>query len=108
MKRVKRRYLALQIESTSALNPRELIDAIWIAVSKLYGEYGASKTNLSLIDFNSKKNRAIVRTNLISLNQVRASLTTITSIAEQQVSLHVMAISGTIKALNKNILKKTL
>lgn len=105
MKRVKRRYLAIQVESTSTLHPRALIDAIWNGVSLLYGEYGASKTNLSLIEYNSETNRAILRTSLVSLNQVRASLITITSIADTQVSLHVLAISGTIKALKKNILK---
>ena len=108
MKRVKRRYLALQVETTSALNPRHLIDAIWNAVSSLYGEYGASKTNLSLIEYFSETNRAIVRTTLVSLNQVRASLVTITSINDTHVSLHVLAISGTIKALKKNILKKSI
>ena len=106
MKRVKRRYLALQVESPFTLHPRALIDAIWNAVSLLYGEYGASKTNLSLIEYNSETNRAIVRTTLVSLDQVRASLITITLIDDTQVSLHVLAISGTIKALKKNLLKK--
>jgi len=105
LKRVKRRYLALQIESNSSLHHRTLIDAIWRSVTKLYGEYGASQTNLSLIDYNPENNQAIIRTNLSSLNLVRSSLTTITSIAENKVSLHVLSISGTIKALKKNIQK---
>jgi RNase P/RNase MRP subunit POP5 len=87
------------------LHPKNFIDAIWSSVTKLYGEYGASKTNLSLIDYNPETNQAIIRTNLLSLNLVRSSIATITSINGKQISLHVISISGTIKALNKNIQK---
>jgi RNase P/RNase MRP subunit POP5 len=105
LKRIKRRYLALQIESISSLLPRAIIDAIWGSVAKLYGEYGASQTNLSLIDYDSENQIAIIRTNLSSLNLVRSSLVTIILIEGNPVSFHVLAISGTIKSLKKNILK---
>lgn len=105
MKRVKRRYLAIQIESQFSIQNRTFINAIWESVTKLYGEYGASQTNLSLIDYDSKNKQAIIRTNLSSLNLVRSSLVTITSINGGLVSLHVLSISGTIKALKKSIQK---
>lgn len=103
MKRVKRRYLALQIESKSSLQYRVLMNAIWGSITRLYGEYGASQTNLFLINYDSENKQAIIRTNLSSLSLIRSSLVTITSIAGNPVSLHVLSISGTIKALKKSI-----
>lgn len=101
MKRVKRRYLALQVDSNSAPSPKELMDAIWSAVVKLYGEVGASQTSLSLIEYNAEKKVAVIRTALAKVNLVRASLATITSVAGKDAALHVLAVSGTIKALRK-------
>jgi len=103
LKRIKRRYLALQIESKRSFQNRVLLNAIWESVTILYGEYGASLTNLSLINYDVEKKQAIIRTNLSSLPLIRSSLVTITSIAGNPVSLHVLSISGTIKALKKSI-----
>ena len=101
MKRVKRRYLALQIDSGIAPSYKELMDVVWSAVAKLYGEYGASQTSLALIDYNVEKKTAVIRTSLATLDLVRASLASITSMAGNKAAVHVLAISGTIKALHK-------
>ena len=103
MKRIKRRYLALQLDFDTSIEPEPFMAKIWNSIVKLYGEYGASKTNLSLIDFDCLKKIAIIRTNLSSLNIVRSSLVTITSLLNKPASIHVLAISGTIKALKENL-----
>ena len=99
MKRVKRRYLALQLECDVLPSEREFIDAVWFAVTKLYGEVGASKTGLSLIDFDVEQKIAVIRVSLAALCMVRSSLATVTSLAERTASVHVLGISGTLKAL---------
>lgn len=101
MKRVKRRYLALQLDSDGLPSRKEFIDAVWGAVTKLYGEHGASLTSLTLISYDLEKKTAVVRTSLSTLNLVRASLATITSIADNEAAVHVTAVSGTIKALRQ-------
>ena len=106
MKRGKRRYLAIQIDSSYFFHPRDILDEIWNSIHKLYGEYGASKISLRLIDYNQENTQVIIRSDLLSLNLVRSSIATITSINNKQVSLHVISISGTIKALKKNLSKK--
>ena len=103
MKRVKRRYLALQIDSEDLPRAKEFINEVWGAITKLYGEHGASLTNLALIDYDLEKKAAVVRTSLIALNSVRASLATITTIAGNEGAVHVIAVSGTLKALHKKI-----
>ena len=101
MKRVKRRYLALKLNSTGVPSKKEFIDAVWGAVTKLYGEYGASLTSLSIIDYDVEAKTAVLRTSLSTLDLVRASLASITSVAGSEAAVHILAVSGTIKALKK-------
>ena len=103
MKRVKRRYLALQIDIDGAPSLKEFMDAVWSAVVKLYGEYGASLTSLVLIDYDPEKKTAMIRTSLATLDLVRASLASITCLADRDAAVHVLAVSGTIKALCKTL-----
>ena len=103
MKRIKRRYLALQLESKGLPTEREFMDAVWSAVTKLYGEVGASLTGFALINFDGERKIFVVRTSLASLPSVRASLATITGVAGRGASVHVLAVSGTLKALFSNI-----
>jgi len=103
LKRAKRRYLALQIDSEGAPTPKEFMDAVWGAVTKLYGEYGASLTGLTLIEYSVEKKTAVIRTALATVNTVRTSLASITSVANREAAVHVIAVSGTIKALYEKL-----
>ena len=103
MKRVKRRYLALQLECEPLPSEREFIDAVWTSVTKLYGEVGASTTGLSLINFSLERKIAIIRTSLAALSMVKASLASITSISGKEAAVHILAVSGTLKALYSNV-----
>jgi RNase P/RNase MRP subunit POP5 len=103
LKRAKRRYLALQIDSDGAASRKELMYAVWDAVVKLYGEYGASLTGLTLIDCDVERKTAILRTSLVTVNMVRASLASMRSLAGAEAAVHVLAVSGTIKALRKKL-----
>ncbi len=103
LKRVKRRYLALQLESEALPSEKELIDALWASVTKLYGEVGASLTSLALINFNVERRIIVIRTSLETVNLVRACLASITKIAGKDASVNVLAVSGTIKALHEGL-----
>jgi RNase P/RNase MRP subunit POP5 len=101
VKRVKRRYLALQLESEASPNEREFLDALWGAVTRLYGEFGASQAGLALVDYDEEQKRAVVRVWLAALQPVRASLALITRLAGKNAVVHVLAVSGTIKSLRE-------
>jgi RNase P/RNase MRP subunit POP5 len=79
------------------------MDAVWASILKLFGEYGASLANLALIDYDMEKRVVVLRTSLTALNMVRAAITPITVVADKQAALHVLAVSGTIKALHKRL-----
>ena len=102
MKRIKRRYLAMQLECEGTPTERELLDAVWASVTRLYGEVGASLTGLALIDFDVEHKIAVVRCSLASLPSVRASLAALTHVADREATMHVLAVSGTIKALSSH------
>ena len=99
MKRVKRRYLALQIDFDGALCERDFIETVWAAITRLYGEYGASQTGLAMLNFDEEQKTAMIRISLATLQQVRAALVSITRISGKDAAVHVTTISGTIKSL---------
>lgn len=100
-KRMKRRYLALQLVGKQSINERDLMDALWKALLQLFGEYGASQARLTLIEYNSQKKCAIVRCLNKALEMVRASIASITEINDKPTVIHVLRVSGTLKALRK-------
>lgn len=103
LKKERRRYLALEIDSEETFSSKELMNALWSAVLKLYGEYGASKTGLTLIDYNPQKKLAVIRVVHTAIENVRAAIASITKIGEKPAAIHILVVSGTIKALYKKL-----
>jgi ribonuclease P/MRP protein subunit POP5 len=103
-KRVRKRYLALRVESDQHVNERDLMDAVWNAVLNLFGEYGASQTNLRLIKYDPERSYMVVHCSHLALENVRASIASITEIQGKPAVIHVMGVSGTLKGLRKKAL----
>jgi len=102
--RVRRRYLALSVLSEQPISERDAMDAVWNTLLQLFGECGASQANLTFIEYNSEKNRGIVRCSHRALEMVRASVASITEINGKPVAIDVLGVSGTLKALRKRML----
>ena len=96
---MKRRYLALTIDSSEICSANDFIDAVWDSIAKLYGEHGCSTVSMSLISFDSEKKSAVLRAGHTNLEMVRTALASITEISGKQVAVHVLRISGTLKGL---------
>jgi len=77
------------------------MDAVWDAVLQLFGEYGASQTNLILMKHSLKPNYAILRCSHKALDMVKASLASITQTNGKPLALRVLGVSGTLKALQR-------
>lgn len=99
--RLRRRYLALKVESEEPLSEKDLVKTIWNSVLQLFGEYGASQTNLYLVEFDPEDGNAILRCSHKTVDMVRASVAAITRINEKSVAIHIMRVSGTLRALRK-------
>jgi ribonuclease P/MRP protein subunit POP5 len=103
LRKTKRRYLALEIDSAETFEVREFMDAVWSVIIRLYGEHGASKTGLAMIDYNVETKLAVVRVTNAASDIVRAAVATMTKMGGKPVSVHVIAVSGTIRALCKRV-----
>ena len=100
-RQVRRRYLALKIEGEGSLQQKEVADALWNAVLRLFGEVGLSQAGLYLVNFDSEKNRAVLRCSHRALSLVRAAVASVTKIGDVPAAVHVLRVSGTLKALGR-------
>ena len=98
---IKRRYLLVQIACSETIDERAFMDAVWDAILQLFGEYGASQTNLILMKHSLKPNYAILRCSHKALDMVKASIASITQANGKPVAMRVLGVSGTLKALHK-------
>jgi len=79
------------------------MDTLWNAVLQLFGEYGASQTNLTLMKYDLKRNCAILRCSHKALDMVKAALASITQANGKPVTMRVLGVSGTLKALGRHL-----
>jgi len=93
----------LAIDSEEMFSSKELMDTVWSAISKLYGEHGASRTGLTLISYDMEKRFAVIRVVHTAVEMVRSALASITKIQDKPAAVHVLTVSGTIRALYKKI-----
>lgn len=102
-RREKRRYLALNVQSEEPFIGRMVMHAIEVSVQRLFGEYEASQANLRLIEHLPKNNQLVIRCSLKTLERVRVAIASTIKINEKAAAIHIVGVSGTLKAL----LKKT-
>jgi len=105
IKREKRRYLALKVETEQPVSEQEVLETVQESVLRLFGEYGASKANIKLIKYIPEINQFVFRCSHIMLDNIRAAITSTIMLNRKNVSFHVLNVSGTLKGLSKK--KKT-
>lgn len=96
-----RRYIAFRVEGKAS--KRSIEEAIISAVERLYGLHGLWRLEPRLIEFDEEKRIGIVRCNHRYLPWMRASLASITKIDGSPASLHVLRVSGTLRALRRRV-----
>jgi len=82
-----------------SVSREDLMNTIWDAVIQLFGEYGASQTDLTLVRYNPERNYAVIRCSHKALELVKASIASITEIKGKPATIHIQRVSGTLKAL---------
>jgi len=101
IKREKRRYLALNVESEQPFDEREVLDAVHVSVFRLFGEYGASKADIKMIKAVPEKRQLVLRCSHLMLEKVRAAIVSTVEVDGKTASVHVVGVSGTLNALSK-------
>jgi RNase P/RNase MRP subunit POP5 len=97
------RFLFINIMRNQVFSKRDLINALRKAVLRLYGENGASRVNLRIIRFDPEAHFAVLRCSNKMLNYTRAAIASVTKINNENVSLSVVRVSGTIRTLMRKV-----
>lgn len=100
---MRRRYLALKVDSAEPFESTAVSDAVWSAVLRLFGEFGASQAGLYSVKFDRERSYMVLRCSHRTLPMVRAAVASITSIGGKPAAVHVLRVSGTLKALDRNL-----
>lgn len=103
MRRVKYRYVALRVRGGEALDTRRVVEAVRNAVFQLYGEYGASRTQLVYVAFDAEKDYVVLRCSLKTLEMVRAAIAAVMHVDGADVAFHTVGVSGSLRALRQKL-----
>lgn len=95
--------MALQVETGQPFDENSVLDAINASVLRLFGEVGASKANIRLIKCFAEQNRLFIRCSHVMLEKVRAAIAATVEINKTEAAVHVLEVSGTLKALAKKV-----
>jgi RNase P/RNase MRP subunit POP5 len=98
---VRQRYILVKIESEKRVDKRDFQNAVWSSIIRLFGEYGASQVEANLIEYDQEKGTAILRCPHKALSIIRAAVAAITRINNVEAAVHVVSVSGTLRALRK-------
>ena len=93
--------MALKAVTEKPVNEQTLLDAVHASVLRLFGEYGASKANIKLIKYVPEKSQLVIRCSHTMLEKVRAAIASTIMVDGKPAAIHVMGVSGTLKALSK-------
>lgn len=99
IRRVRHRYLKIRVVSEQRYSMHEVDDDIQRGVLRIYGVRGLSEVAPMLIEFDEEEQTGILRCSHLRMRRMRASLAYITSMHDSAAAIHVVRISGTIKAL---------
>jgi len=100
---LRRRYIAVKIDVKQNIEGKELINAVSNSLLSLFGEYGASLAELTLIEHDPDANYAIFRCNHKALEMAKASIIAVREINRKKAATQIIYVSGTIKALKKKV-----
>jgi RNase P/RNase MRP subunit POP5 len=98
---IRRRYLAVKVHSDKRIDGDNLFSAISEKILFLYGVVGSASMDFKPIEY--QNGLAIISSNHLSIQQMRAVLAHIQEINKTKVSLQVLRVSGTIKTLKKKL-----
>ena len=93
--------MALKVESRQLPDELAVLDAVYASIQRLFGEYGASKANIKLIKYTSDNSQMVIRCSHTMLDKVRAAIASTIMVDGKPAAIHVMGVSGTLKALSK-------
>jgi ribonuclease P/MRP protein subunit POP5 len=100
--REKKRYLALEVITNTAINAKEIKHSIQEAIASHIGRKGLAAAGLLFVKHN--KNKVVLRTAHTSVNDVKQALLFIKKINNNQVIVKSITTSGVLNKATKKIM----
>ena len=97
MKRVRWRYIIFHLHTTGSPSLEDVKKALKRSFRCLFGVYGLSLCQLKVISYDETSKLGVLKCPHKGVPMVRASIALLSDIAGNPSSIHVVAISGTLK-----------
>ncbi|MFH0862701.1 MAG: Rpp14/Pop5 family protein [Candidatus Altiarchaeota archaeon] len=101
--RERNRYIAFEVASDSSFERKPVVDAIWSSLLRLFGEVGAAKTSLWVMDWEKAKKKGIIKVNHKSVQTIRQCMAQVREIDGRKASINTLTTSGTLKGARKRL-----
>ncbi|MFQ6085298.1 MAG: Rpp14/Pop5 family protein [Candidatus Bathyarchaeia archaeon] len=98
---MRKRYLLAEVISDEPTTRDDFAKSLFSNLLALYGEYGASKANLRIIDFNESDGQALLSCSNDSVHMLHSVLASMKEIAHTPAIVRSVHVSGTLKSLRK-------
>lgn len=95
--RQRNRYLNFRIVSDIPISRKDAVDAIWSSFVSMWGQVGASKTGMWVMDYIPQTKNGIVKVNHNSVKQLRSAISSVTAISGARARIDVKRSSGTLR-----------
>jgi ribonuclease P/MRP protein subunit POP5 len=95
--RERNRYLVFEVTSDHDFDRKDVVDSIWETLLRLYGEVGAGKTSLWVMDWEKERKRGILKVNHGSVNTLKTSTAVVGVIKGRKAIITVLKTTGTLK-----------
>lgn len=96
----------MRAEGDRRFDKRDLMDAVWNMVFRLFGEVGASETSLSMVKGTGTDGVVVVRCSHNTLGMIRAAVAAITEFCGERMVVRVVGVSGTLSGLRQKLAKR--
>ncbi len=105
--RKKKRYICFKVDYESVpIKRKDLITLIWNSLLETIGELGMSKSELKLISFDEDRQEGLLKCNHHMVDYIRFSLSLISKIDTNRITINVLGIGGTIRSARERFLGK--
>ena len=104
--RTKKRYVAFKVYSQEPVTRDDVVRAIWKETLGFLGENKASELEMWVLDYDNGSQQGFLTCAHTSVEAVKACLTLVNSVQNKKFMVHVLGVSGTVKALNRKFLNK--
>lgn len=104
--RERERYIVFEVISKGDFSYDELSRSIWFTTLAFLGELGASSCGIKLIRnlWDERTKRGVIRCFHNKIEEIRSALTMIRKIGNEDVIVHVLGVTGTIKSAKRKFL----